>query len=113
MIRRVAINVLAFFVAVFRIMRRRKVSAPAVVSEPVREARTVDWCRRQQTIDSATLIDATQKIRGMITHAGAVEARAVLDGLEREAESHPQGVPGHIVADARMKFDQLMRANLQ
>jgi hypothetical protein len=115
MMRRLAINLLGFIIAVFRVMRRRKVSSaiPAVIAEPVREARTVEWCRSQPTINSDTLIDAVQKVRGTITHCGAVEARAVLDGLEREAESHPQGVPGHIVADARLRFDQLMRSNLQ
>jgi hypothetical protein len=115
MIRRLAINVIAFFVAVSRLIRRRKVSAaiPAVVAEPVRAERTVEWCRSQPSISSDTLIDAVRKVRGTITHCGAIEARAVLDGLEREAESHPQGVPGHIVADARLRFEQLMRSNLQ
>ena len=115
MMRRLAINLLGFIIAVFRVMRRRKVSSaiPAVIAEPVREARTVEWCRSQPTINSDTLIDAVQKVRGTITHCGAVAARTELDRLQRLAEQNPEGVPGVVVADSRLQFDSLMRANLQ
>jgi hypothetical protein len=54
-----------------------------------------------------------QRARGAITHAGAEEARRVLDALEFQARVSPDGVPGELVANARLKFDELMRANIQ
>jgi hypothetical protein len=37
----------------------------------------------------------------------------VLDDLQRVAAAHPEGLPGHIVANARLQFDDLMRRNIQ
>jgi hypothetical protein len=132
MIRRVAITLLAVIIAAFRLMRRRKqVSAReivenrlSVIAERIREAgddahcRAVRdaqaaWARDQERIDAASVIAVVQGARSTIVHAGAAEARAVLDDLQRVAAAHPEGLPGHIVADARLKFDALMRKTIQ
>jgi hypothetical protein len=48
-----------------------------------------------------------------ITHAVAPEARAVLDDLQQLAANNPHGVPGYLVAAGRMRFDEIMRRNIQ
>jgi hypothetical protein len=128
MIRRVAITLLAVIIAAFRLMRRRKqVSAREIVAarlsqirevggEPDGRAVAVDqaaWARRQELIAADSVIAVVQGARSTIVHAGAAEARAVLDDLQRVAAAHPEGLPGHIVADARLKFDALMRKTIQ
>ena len=115
MMRRVAINAIAFCIAVFRVARRRRArwARPAVVAAPVRAVCDAEWCRNQPSLDSGALVDALQKVRSSITHTGAVAVRAELDRLQRLAEESPEGVPGHIVADARVTIDALMRNNLQ
>jgi hypothetical protein len=52
-----------------------------------------------------SIIATLQIARASIPHAGAIEARAVLDDLEQRAKK--------VVANARLEFDRLMRANLQ
>ena len=69
--------------------------------------------REEGILDSRTVLVAVQHTRAEIAHAGASEARAVLDELEAQARTHPEGVPGHVVAAARVRFEELMRANLQ
>jgi hypothetical protein len=135
MIRRMAITILAVFIAAFRIVRRRRPPAPEVsareliasrlaeISECTRAAGDPDgtrlrdaqaaWARAQERITAESVLKVVQDIRGDITHCGAAEARAVLDDLQREAAAHPEGVPGPIVASARLRFDEIMRANLQ
>ena len=71
------------------------------------------WLRNQELITSDSIIATVRGVRATITHAGAADARAVLDDLQRQASAHPEGVPGHVVANARLQFDELMRANLQ
>jgi hypothetical protein len=71
------------------------------------------WMREQGLLAAESVVHAVQLARTDIAHAGAPEARAVLDDLEREARAHPEGIPGHVVAAARMRFDELMRRNLQ
>ncbi len=71
------------------------------------------WAREQERITSDSILKVVQGVRAMITHAGAAEARAVLDDLQREAAAHPEGLPGHVVASARIRFDELMRSNVQ
>jgi hypothetical protein len=112
---RAAITIIALFVVAYRVMRRRRAreARPAVVAAPVRAVCDAKWCRNQPSLDSAALIDALQKVRSSITHTGAVAVRAELDRLQRLAEESPEGVPGHIVADARVTIDALMRSNLQ
>lgn len=72
-----------------------------------------EWARGQELITADSILTAVQGVRATITHAGAAEARAVLDSLQKEAADHPEGVPGHVVASARLRFDELMRANVQ
>jgi hypothetical protein len=71
------------------------------------------WLRDRERITADSVLEAVQGIRTTIVHAGAVEARAVLDDLEQLAKDHPQGVPGHLIADARLQFDECMRRNIQ
>jgi hypothetical protein len=71
------------------------------------------WAQEQELITSGSVIAVIQGVRATITHAGAEDARSVLDDLQRQASAHPEGVPGHVVANARLQFDELMRANLQ
>jgi len=78
----------------------------------VRDAQAA-WARDQERIDAASVIAVVQGARSTIVHAGAAEARAVLDDLQRVAAAHPEGLPGHIVANARLKFDALMRKTIQ
>lgn len=96
----------------------------AVLSERIREGggdpdgRTVRdaqarWMREQELITADSVVAVVQRARGEIVHAGAAEARAGLDDLEQQARVHPEGVPGHIVASARLRFDECMRSNLQ
>jgi hypothetical protein len=132
MMRRLAINLLAVIVAAFRIVRRREeVSAReivaakiAAIAERKREisaepdgraiaAAQAAWARSQERIASERVIGVCQSVRSTITHTGAVAARAELDRLQRLAEANPEGVPGAVVADARLQFDSLMRANIQ
>jgi hypothetical protein len=37
----------------------------------------------------------------------------VLDELEHQAAAPPEGVPGYVVAAGRVRFDELMRGNIQ
>jgi hypothetical protein len=78
----------------------------------VRDAQAA-WAREQELITSDSVIATVRGVRATITHVGQTEARAVLDDLQRQAIAHPQGVPGHIVANARLQFDELMRRNIQ
>jgi hypothetical protein len=132
MIRRLAITLLAVIIAAFRLVRRRKqVSAReivesrlSVIAERIREGgddahcRAVRdaqaaWAREQELITSDSIIATVQGVRATIIHAGAAEARAVLDDLQLQAIAHPEGVPGHVVANARLQFDEFMRRNVQ
>ena len=81
-------------------------------AEAVRDFQA-QWLRDRLLITSDSLLATVQVVRASITHVVGEEARAVLDDLQRQAHEHPEGVPGYIVADARVKFDGLMRANLQ
>jgi hypothetical protein len=71
------------------------------------------WAREQERIASDRIVDVVQRLRAAIVHTGAAEARAVLDELQRQASAHPEGIPGHVVANVRLQFDELMRSNLQ
>jgi hypothetical protein len=71
------------------------------------------WAQEQELITSGSVIAVIQGVRATITHVGAADARAVLDDLQRQASAHPEGVPGHVVANARLQFDELMRRNIQ
>jgi hypothetical protein len=100
----VLLFVLQVFILTHRQRRTRRVIDKAV---------TTAQAMRDGRMAADSVVRAVQLARAEIAHAGAAEARAVLDDLEREARSHPDGVPGPIVAAARMRFDELMRANLQ
>jgi hypothetical protein len=78
----------------------------------VRDAQAA-WADEQERITSDSVIATVQGVRATITHVGQAEARAVLDDLQRQASAHPEGVPGHAVAHARLQFDELMRRNIQ
>jgi hypothetical protein len=138
-----AIIVLVALVAVICISRRRRPVRPvgedavpevsarkpiesrlAILSERIREGggdpdgRAVRdaqaaWAREQELITSDSIIATVQGARATIIHAGAAEARAVLDDLQREAAAHPEGLPGPLVAHARLQFDEFMRRNIQ
>ena len=71
------------------------------------------WAREQERIASDSVVVVVQRLRAAIVHTGAAEARAVLDDLQQQAADHAEGVPGHVVAAHRVRFDELMRANLQ
>jgi hypothetical protein len=71
------------------------------------------WLRDQELITADSLVSVVQLARGSITHAGAPLARALLDDLQQQAAAHPEGLPGPLVAGARLRFDELMRSNLQ
>jgi hypothetical protein len=132
MIRRVAITLLAVIIAAFRLVRRREqVSAReivesrlSVIAERIREAGDDAHCRAvrdaqaawlwdQELITADSVIATAQKARAAITHAGVVEARALLDDLQQQAANHPEGVPGYLVAAGRVRFDELLRRNVQ
>ena len=137
MIRRVAITLLAVIIAAFRVgLRRRRGIAPAPVPAPLpphvnlgdavrmlpvecqNEAEAVrdfqaQWLRDQLLITADSVLATVQDVRASITHAGAEEARRALDELEQQAKSHPEGVPGYLVAAGRVRFDELMRRNIQ
>ena len=81
-------------------------------AEAVRDFQA-EWLREQDLITSDSVLDAVRLARGTITHVGGGATRAVLDALEREADAHSEGVPGHVVAKARLQFDELMRRNVQ
>jgi hypothetical protein len=81
-------------------------------AEAVRDFQA-QWLRDRQLITSDSVLATVQVVRSTITAFGALEARAVLDDLQRQAHEHPEGVPGPVVANARLEFDRLMRANLQ
>jgi hypothetical protein len=72
-----------------------------------------EWRRDRQLITSDSVLATVQVARASITHVVGEEAHAVLDDLQRQAHEHPEGVPGDVVANARLEFDRLMRANLQ
>jgi hypothetical protein len=78
----------------------------------VRDAQAA-WAREQELITSDSIIATVQGVRATIIHVGAAEARAVLDDLQRQAIAHPEGVPGQVVANARLQFDEFMRRNVQ
>jgi hypothetical protein len=72
------------------------------------------WLREQQLITADSVIDAVQGVRSTITHVGEKSpVRAVLDHLEQQAKDCPAGVPGSVVASARLEFDRLLRGQLQ
>jgi hypothetical protein len=81
-------------------------------AEAVRDFQA-QWLRDRLLITSDSVLATVQVVRSTITAFGALEARAVLDDLQRQAHENPEGVPGYIVADARLKFDELMRRNVQ
>jgi hypothetical protein len=81
-------------------------------AEAVRDFQA-QWLRDRLLITSDSLLATVQVVRASITHVVGEEARAVLDNLQRQALEHPEGVPGPVVANARLEFDRLMRANLQ
>jgi hypothetical protein len=81
-------------------------------AEAVRDFQA-QWLRDRQLITSDSVLATVQVVRSTITAFGALEARAVLDDLQRQAHEHPEGVPGPVVANAHLEFDRLMRANLQ
>ena len=133
MMRQAAITILAVLIAVYRLVRRRRperLSAREIIetrladiSEWIRQDGDPDgtrvrdvqaaWARAQERITAESVVEAAQKTRAAITHAGAAEARAVLDDLQRQAVDHPEGIPGPVVAAARLQFDALMRSNVQ
>jgi hypothetical protein len=78
----------------------------------VRDAQAA-WLWDQELITTDSVITVVQGVRATITHAGAVEARALLDDLQQQAANHPEGVPGYLVAAGRVRFDELMRRNIQ
>jgi hypothetical protein len=78
----------------------------------VRDAQAA-WLWDQELITADSVIATAQKARAAITHAGAVEARALLDDLQQQAANHPEGVPGYLVAAGRVRFDELLRRNVQ
>jgi hypothetical protein len=81
-------------------------------AEAVRDFQA-QWLRDRLLITSDSLLATVQAARASIRHVVGEEARAVLDDLQRQAHEHPEGVPGPVVANARLEFDRLMRANLQ
>jgi hypothetical protein len=126
MIRRAAITLLAVMIAAYRIGWRRRVMPAEVSAREIIAAREVGgdpgpavrdsqaaWLRDQELITADSVVSVVQLARGSITHAGAADARAVLDDLQRQAADHPEGVPGYVVAAGRVRFDELMRGNLQ
>jgi hypothetical protein len=138
-----AIFFLAALVAIVCISRRRRFVRPvdedvapeasareliasrlAIISERIRESggdpdgramrdAQAAWAREQERITSDSVVVVVQRLRAAIVHTGAAEARAVLDELQRQAAAHPEGVPGYVVAIARLQFDGLMRRNVQ
>jgi hypothetical protein len=72
-----------------------------------------EWLRDRQLITSDSVLATVQVVRSTITAFGALEARAVLDDLDQLAKDRPEGVPGFMVAAARIRFDELMRRNIQ
>jgi hypothetical protein len=81
-------------------------------AEAVRDFQA-QWLRDRQLLTSDSVLATVQVARASIRHVVGEEARAVLDDLQRQAHEHPEGVSGHIVADARLRFDDIMRRNLQ
>jgi hypothetical protein len=73
----------------------------------------VNWLCQQRLIEADSILETVQVARSTITHVGSEKVRNLLDDLERQALSHPEGVPGPVVANARLEFDRLMRSNLQ
>ncbi len=78
----------------------------------VRDAQAA-WAWEQERITADSVVAVVQGVRAAITHAGAADARAVLDALQQQAADHPEGVPGYAVAAGRVRFDELMRRNVQ
>ena len=124
----IALGLLAVLLAGFilRVVRRHRRVRRARVVDVADEARARDagdgrairdaqaaWMREQASVTSESVVRTVQLARAEILRTGAPEARAVLDELEREAREHPEGLPGHVVAAVRMRFDELMRANIQ
>ena len=108
-----AVLLACFIVRVFVRLRRRRRARLVDVSNAAALGAEARRRREEGILDSRTVLVAVQHARAEIAHAGASEARAVLDELEREARAHPAGLPGPVVAAARMRFDELMRTNLQ
>jgi hypothetical protein len=78
----------------------------------VRDAQAA-WAREQELITSDSVIATVQGVRATITHVGHTEARTALDDLQQQAADHPEGVPGYVVAAGRVRFDDLMRRDVQ
>jgi hypothetical protein len=123
-----ALYLAVFAVAVLIFARRRRAarSSPTSCADVANEARfhyagdgrairdaQARWAREQPLITSESVIRVVQGARAEIAHAGASEAREVLDELEHQAAAHPEGVPGYVVAAGRVRFDELMRGNIQ
>jgi hypothetical protein len=111
-----------FAARVFRIVRRSRRARLAPLADVANEACasgsdgkavTTGHAVRDGRMAAESVVRAVQLARAEIAHAGAAEARAVLDELEHEAREHPEGLPGAVVAEARMRFDEIMRRNLQ
>src|SRR6185312_14933235 len=102
--------------SIVRIVRRRRRAREDINAARARgtigKAVATAQAMRDGLLAAESVVRAVQLARTDIAHAGAPEARAVLDDLEREARAHPEGIPGHVVAAARLRFDDLMRRNL-
>ena len=81
-------------------------------AEAVRDFQA-QWLSEKNLITSDSVLATVQVARASITHVGGGAAHAVLDDLQQEAIAHPEGVPGYVVANARLRFDELMRRNIQ
>ena len=95
------------------VIRLRRQRRARMASDVIGKAVATTKAMREGLMTSESVMRTVQLARAEIAHAGASEARTVLDELEREAREHPDGVPGHVVAEARLRFDAIMRANLQ
>jgi hypothetical protein len=72
------------------------------------------WLRDQELITADSVVSVVQGARSQIVHCGAIEARGVLDDLQQLAANQSEGgVPGYLVAAGRVRFDELMRRNVQ
>jgi hypothetical protein len=77
-------------------------------AEAVRDFQA-QWLTDRQLITSDSVLATVQVARASIRHVVGEEARAVLDGLQRQAREHPEGIAGPVVANARLRFVSLRR----